>query len=130
MTNKSPTSKRPLSPHLQVYKPQMTSVMSILHRATGVALAIGTILLVWVLIAAATNESYYDYVVGVLASPIGQLALLGMTFALFYHMCNGVRHLFWDMGYLFKLQNAFRAGWLVLASAVVLTAITWFSVLA
>ena len=125
---KTAASKRPLSPHLQVYKPQMTSVMSILHRATGVGLAIGTVILVWVLIAAATSESYYDYVVGLLSSSIGQLALIGLTFALFYHMCNGVRHLFWDMGYLFKLQNAFRAGWLVLASSVTLTVITWLCV--
>lgn len=119
------TQERPLSPHLQVYKPQMTSMMSILHRATGVGLAIGTVLLVWVLVAAATSDSYYDYVLGLLAAPLGQLVLVGLTFALFYHMCNGVRHLFWDMGYLFKLQNAFRAGWLVLASSVVLTALVW-----
>lgn len=125
MSKNISADKRPLSPHLQVYKPQMTSVLSILHRATGVALALATIVLVWVLVAAATSESYFDYVIALLSTTLGKLALLGWTFALFYHMCNGVRHLFWDMGYLFKLQNAFRAGWLVLFTASILTLITW-----
>jgi len=118
-------SKRPLSPHLQVYKPQMTSVMSIFHRASGVALAIGTVVLVWILVAAASGAAHFDYVIGLLGTPIGRLALFGWSFALYYHMCNGVRHLFWDMGYLFKLKNAFAAGWLVLAVATLLTLATW-----
>lgn len=118
--------ERPLSPHLQVYKPQMTSVMSILHRATGVFLMIGTILVTWVLVAAASGPEAFDSAMECLETPLGQIALLGWTGALYYHMCNGVRHMFWDLGYLFKLQNAFRAGWLVLISAAALTAATWY----
>jgi len=119
-------AKRPLSPHLQVYKPQMTSVLSILHRMTGVALAIGTIMLAWWLIAAASGEDAYTTFMDCATSPIGTVLFFGWSVALFYHLSNGIRHLFWDMGYLFKLQNAFRAGYLVLISTVILTVIAWY----
>ncbi len=87
------TDNRPLSPHLQVYRPQLTSVLSILHRITGVALAIGTLLLVWWLIAAAAGPGAYDAAQGFIGSILGRLLLLGWTFALFYHLANGIRHL-------------------------------------
>lgn len=122
--------ERPLSPHLQVYKPQLTSVMSILNRATGVALAIGTLMVAWWLLAAAISEGAYNIAMEFAGTKIGTLMLFGWSVALFYHLSNGVRHLFWDMGYLFKIKHAYRAGYVVLLSTVLLTAITWCNVLA
>ncbi len=119
-------SRRPLSPHLQVYKPQMTSVLSILHRATGLALAIGTLMVAWWLIAAATSEQAYIVAQNFAASPLGTFMIFGWSVALFYHMSNGVRHMFWDMGYLFKIKNAYAAGYLVLLSTALLTASAWY----
>ncbi len=119
-------SQRPLSPHLQIYKPQMTSVLSILHRATGVALAIGTLMVVWWLVAAATGEQAYNTAMAFAVSPLGQFMLLGWTFALYYHLCNGVRHLIWDTGRLFNIGCAKKAGFLVLLTSVLLTGATWF----
>lgn len=118
-------SKRPLSPHLMAYKPQMTSVLSILHRATGVALAIGTLMVVCILTAAALGEKDFNMVMEFWRSPIGMLLTFGWSVALFYHLSNGVRHLIWDTGRLFKLQNAMTAGYFVLASTVILTALAW-----
>lgn len=116
---------RPLSPHLQVYKPQLTSVLSILHRGTGVVLALGTLILVWWLAAAASGPEYFDYVQGYIGSPLGMLILFGFTFALFYHLCNGIRHLFWDAGYGFELATVYRTGWWVVGAAVILTVGSW-----
>src|SRR5260370_21599822 len=87
---------RPLSPHLQIYRWQLTSVMSILHRASGIALAAGTILLVWWLAAAASGPGPLATVQGFLGSWFGLLLLFGWSAALFYHLCNGIRHLWWD----------------------------------
>ena len=116
---------RPLSPHLQVYRPQWTSVLSISHRATGVALAFGTLLLVYWLAAAASGPEAFALAQRLIGSIIGQLLLLGWTFALFYHFCNGIRHLFWDAGYGFELRNAYRSGLAVLAGSAVLTLLFW-----
>lgn len=116
---------RPLSPHLQVYKPQLTSMLSITHRATGVALAIGTLLLVWWLVAAASGEDAFSIVQGFIGSWLGTLMLLGWSFALFYHLCNGIRHLFWDAGRGFELDSAYASGRAVVAGAVVLTVLAW-----
>ncbi|MEQ8334983.1 succinate dehydrogenase, cytochrome b556 subunit [Nisaea sp.] len=118
-------SNRPLSPHLQVYKPQLTSITSILHRATGVALAVGTLFLVWWLMAAATGGSYFGYMQGIMGSWIGLLVLFGFSFALFYHLCNGIRHLVWDAGYGFELETAYLSGKLVFAASAVLTVLAW-----
>ena len=120
-----PTRNRPLSPHLQVYRPQLTSVLSITHRLTGVALAVGTLLLVWWLVAAASGPEAYATVQGFLGSIIGRLMLFGWTLALFYHLSNGIRHLFWDAGYGLELKSAYASGWLVLLSAAVLTLVAW-----
>lgn len=122
----SQNSDRPLSPHLQVYRPQMTSMMSILHRATGYALAVGTVMIVWLLIAAATGPDAYAVFTGFTNSLIGRLLVIGWSFALYYHLCNGIRHLFWDMGYLFKLKDAFAAGYLVWGVSIALTVVTWW----
>lgn len=119
------TDNRPLSPHLQIYKPQLTSVLSILHRITGVALAIGTLLLVWWLIAAATGPEAYDAAQSFIGSILGRLLLLGWTFALFYHLANGIRHLVWDTGRGFELGTAYMTGWLVVIVSIVLTLASW-----
>ena len=119
------SQNRPLSPHLQVYKPQLTSVLSITHRATGIELAVGTLLLVCWLLAAATGESAFADVQAFNASWIGKLLLFGWSYALFYHMCNGIRHLFWDAGKGLELETAYMTGRLVVAASIVLTVAVW-----
>jgi succinate dehydrogenase / fumarate reductase cytochrome b subunit len=119
------TGGRPLSPHLQIYKPQITSVLSILHRFTGLALVLGTLLLVWWLAAAASGAESYATVQAVIGSWIGRLLLFGWTFALFYHLCNGIRHLFWDAGLGFELPTVQASGWAVVAGSAVLTLAAW-----
>ncbi|MEL6477672.1 MAG: succinate dehydrogenase, cytochrome b556 subunit [Pseudomonadota bacterium] len=112
---------RPLSPHLQVYRPQITSVLSILHRATGAGLLIGAIGVVWWLLAAATSAEYFAYVDGVLTSWIGTLVMLGSAWALCYHLANGIRHLIWDMGLGFELDQVTKSGFAAVGASVVLT---------
>ena len=116
-------AERPLSPHLQVYKPQLTSVVSISHRATGIALSAGTVLLVWWLLAAATGPEAYAAVRGFVGSWIGVLLMVGWTYSLFFHLCNGIRHLFWDAGYGFDLPTTYKSGWAVVAVSGALTLI-------
>ena len=118
---------RPLSPHLQVYRPQLTSMLSIAHRITGVALAVGTLLLVYWLAAAAGGPESYAAAQGFIGSFFGQLLLFGWTIALFYHLANGIRHLFWDAGYGFELPTVQRSGHAVLAATVVLTVVSWIA---
>ena len=119
------TSNRPLSPHLQVYRPQITSMLSILHRLTGVALAVGTLLLTYWLVAAASGPEAFADAQGLIGSFFGRLLLFGWTYALFYHLCNGIRHLIWDAGYGFEIETATRSGWMVLGASVVLTLASW-----
>lgn len=119
------TENRPLSPHLQVYRPQLTSVMSILHRITGIGLAVGTLLLVWWLIAVATGPTAFNTVQNFIGSFVGRILLLAWTFALYYHLCNGIRHLVWDTGRGFEISTANATGWLAIVAAVVLTVISW-----
>jgi succinate dehydrogenase / fumarate reductase, cytochrome b subunit len=114
-------TNRPISPHLQVYKPQLTSVLSILHRITGVALAVGTILLVYWLIAAASGPVAFASAQALIGSWIGRILLFGWTFALYFHLSNGIRHLFWDAGFGFELKTVYASGWTVVALAAVLT---------
>jgi succinate dehydrogenase / fumarate reductase cytochrome b subunit len=116
---------RPLSPDLQIYRPQLTSVLSITHRLTGVALSIGSPLLVYWLIAAAEGPSSYSALHGFLTSWLALLLLLGWTFSLFFHLCNGIRHLFWDAGYGFDLQTIYVTGWAVVAISIGLTLTAW-----
>ena len=118
---------RPLSPHLQVYRPQLTSMLSIAHRITGVALAVGTLLLVYWLAAAAGGPESYAAAQGFMGSFFGQLLLFGWTIALFYHLANGIRHLFWDAGYGFELPTVQRSGQAVLAATAVLTVVSWIA---
>ncbi len=123
-------SDRPLSPHLQVYRLPMLALLSISHRITGAALAVGTLLVVWWLLAAATGPEAFAVVNGFLGSWFGQILLFGWTLALFYHLCNGVRHLLWDMGHGFELKAADTSGRIVIGAALVLTLGTWAMALA
>ena len=119
-----PSPDRPLSPHLQVYRPQITSVLSILHRVTGVALTAGTLLLTWWLVAAAYGPEQFDNVQAFIGSWFGQLILWGFTFAVFYHLGNGIRHLAWDFGWGFELDQLRASGLAILAFAIAATLIT------
>src|ERR1700674_1731333 len=114
------SADRPLSPHLQIYRWQLTSVLSILHRATGVWLSAGAIPLVWWLVAAASGPEAYDGAEDFLGSWIGLLLLFGWTVALFYHLCNGIRHLVWDTGHGLDLRSVYMGGWLVLGATAAL----------
>lgn len=118
---------RPISPHLQIYKPIPTMVMSIVHRVTGGALYFGTLLLAWWLVAAASGQSYFDWVNGVFGSIIGQLVLLGYTWALMHHMLGGIRHLVWDTGRAMDKETSTQLAWATLAGSVTLTILIWIA---
>jgi succinate dehydrogenase / fumarate reductase cytochrome b subunit len=120
-------SNRPLSPHLQIYRPQMTSVLSILHRITGVGLGLGAVLLVYWVAAAAVGPERFAGAQALMGSWFGYLILFAFSVALFYHLANGIRHLFWDAGYGFDLPSAYTSGIAVLVATVVLTAIAWIA---
>jgi succinate dehydrogenase / fumarate reductase cytochrome b subunit len=120
------TNDRPLSPHLQIYRPQITSVLSILHRITGMALAAGSLLLVYWLIAAAAGAEAFATAQSLIGSFVGRLLLFGWSFALFFHLANGIRHLFWDMGLGFELKTVTRSGWTVVIVSLLLTLVAWF----
>jgi succinate dehydrogenase / fumarate reductase cytochrome b subunit len=124
MSNAS-KSTRPLSPHLQIYRPQITSFLSITHRITGVALAFGTLVLAWWLGAAAYGPDAYERATMFLGSGLGRLLLFGWSFALYFHLCNGIRHLFWDSGRGFEIKQITNSGYLVILGALVLTLGTW-----
>jgi succinate dehydrogenase / fumarate reductase cytochrome b subunit len=117
--------RRPLSPHLQVYKPQMSSVTSIFHRATGCALGAGTLVLTYWLVAAATGDHAFAVAQAIIGSWLGLLVLFGFTVALFYHFCNGIRHLAWDAGKGFELPDMHRSGTVVFIATGVLTILFW-----
>ena len=119
---------RPLSPHLQIYKPQLTSVLSIVHRGTGVFLSIGIAALVYWLVALSQGPESYAGAAAVIASLPGKLMLLGWAFSFFFHLLNGIRHLFWDAGKGFELSQVYYSGWMVLLGAVALTAVAWFAI--
>lgn len=119
------TQSRPLSPHLQVYRPQITSVLSILHRMTGVALTVGTLLLAYWLIAAAGGPESFAAAQSFIGSWFGVLLMLGWSFSLFYHLCNGIRHLAWDAGWGFELEKATMTGWIVVGVSGVMTLFAW-----
>ena len=119
---------RPLSPHLQVYRPQMTSVMSILHRAAGVVLTTGTLIMAAWLVSMALGKEAYDVVVMVIGHPLGQFVLFGYSVALIYHALNGVRHLGWDLGFGLTIPQVYKNGQIVLFLTVVLTIGLWSAV--
>ena len=119
------TDSRPLSPHLQIYKPQWTSALSILHRITGLLLSAGMLVIATWLIALASGPAPFETVSAVLAHPLLIIALIGWTLALFYHLLNGIRHLIWDAGMMMDIPSARRSAWVVVILAIVLTAVTW-----
>ena len=116
---------RPLSPHLQIYRRQLTAVLSILHRFTGIGLAVGLLYLVCWLVAAARGAAAFDSLQSFNGSIIGRLLLLGWSVAFFYHLLNGIRHLAWDAGWGFELPTAYRSGRAVLVGTAMLTLIAW-----
>jgi succinate dehydrogenase / fumarate reductase, cytochrome b subunit len=121
-------ANRPLSPHLQVYRPQITSFISILHRITGVALAFGTLLFTYWIASAAYGPESFDRAQALMGSWFGLLVLFGFTFAIFFHFANGIRHLFWDVGKGYEMDTVRKTGWLVVLFAIAATALTWFAV--
>lgn len=116
---------RPLSPHLQVYSPLINMMMSILHRITGAALYLGTLLLAWWLIAAATGPEYFAYVSGLFGTWLGRMVLFGYTWALLHHMLGGLRHFIWDTGAGYDLKTIDQLSWASIILSVALTAVVW-----
>ncbi|MDQ2633980.1 MAG: succinate dehydrogenase, cytochrome b556 subunit [Pseudomonadota bacterium] len=125
MSKATATRARPLSPHLTVYRWPITMTMSILHRITGGALYVGTLLVAWWLIAAAMSEEHFAFVDWLIGSWFGLLVLFGYSWALFHHMLGGVRHLIWDTGAAMEKQTASKLGWATIIGSVLLTAAVW-----
>ena len=123
-------AERPLSPHLQIYRPQLTSVISIFHRLSGVGLGVGTLILAYWLIAVAAGPGPFNFAQELIGSWLGTILLVGWTFGLTFHLCNGIRHLFWDAGYGYEMETVYRSGWLVVITAILLTGGIWLSVVA
>lgn len=129
MTLPAKTAARPLSPHLQVYRLPLAAWLSILHRITGVGLTLGLLGLTWWIASAAYGPDAYDQAIAVIGSPLGYLVLFGFSVALFFHLCNGIRHLLWDAGKNFELAQTQRTNVMVISGTVLLTALAWFAVL-
>lgn len=120
--------QRPLSPHLQVYKWQVQMTSSILHRATGIALAVGSFVVVCGLLHLAAGAESFEHFRGVVAGPVGTVLMVGWTWALFYHLCNGIRHLVQDAGLGYEIPQFVRSSWLSVIGSIVLTALVWIYV--
>jgi succinate dehydrogenase / fumarate reductase cytochrome b subunit len=120
------TNKRPLSPHLQIYNKQITMVMSISHRITGVALAIGSLGLLWVLVTLSMGADAFVTAQACLTSPLGQLALFLFSACLMYHLFNGIRHLFWDVGKGYAISSVYRSGYTVVVLSILSTVGIWY----
>ena len=119
-------TSRPLSPHVGIYRWQITNTLSILHRLTGIALSIGACFLVAWLWAAAYDGAYFEMWQSFLVSPLGMIMLVCWTAAFYYHLGNGIRHLFWDAGKGFALPNVTRSGVCVVLFAIISTGISWW----
>lgn len=119
-------NNHPVSPHLQIYRLPLTALLSITHRITGVLLSLGSLLLVALLVAAAQGAEAYQALIVHFQAWYGQVFLLGLLFSLYLHFCNGIRHLFWDVGYGFELETVDLTAKLAIAVAVVLTVATWW----
>ena len=122
-------TKRPLSPHISIYRWPITMTLSILHRATGVAMSVGLLVLAAWLISAAAGPVEYDEFVALMSTGMGKALLIGWSFAFFYHLGNGIRHLVWDTGRGFEKHQANASAWFVILAAVVVTAALWVVVL-
>ena len=126
MADSNTRTQRPLSPHLQIYRPMLTMMMSIVHRATGAALYFGTILVVWWLVALASGPEHFNTVQNVAGSWFGRLVLFGYTWALVHHALGGLRHLIWDTGRGFDLEGVEWMARLNLAGSIIITVVIWF----
>lgn len=130
MTSSTANKKaRPLSPHLQVYKPQLTSGLSIFHRMTGVGLAFGLPVFVAWLMALSKDEKSYDQFLHCAHSHFGTILLMGWSWAFAFHLCTGVRHLLWDLGLFLEIKDAYKTGYVALAASIVLTVGLWVKLL-
>ncbi len=126
--NANAKANRPLSPHLQVYRPQLTSILSITHRITGMVLAFGMLILTcWLATAALGAHSYDQFRDLLFGHIIGQVFLIIWTWSLSYHFCNGIRHLIWDMGKNLSISAVYRSGWMALLASVLLTFYLWLA---
>ena len=119
---------RPLSPHLQVYRPQLTSVMSIMHRASGAILATGSLLVALWLVALAAGATFFNLLADAMLHPLGQFVMFGYSLALVYHGLNGIRHLMWDLRIGLEIKQVYQSGYLVLGLTVLVTAALWLAV--
>lgn len=119
-------SQRPLSPHLQVYKPQLTSMLSIMHRITGLFLSLGLVVFVVWLYQLASDIEQANQTIAFFSSTLGQVLTFVWVFTFAYHLCNGIRHLFWDVGKGYSMKVVYRSGYLVLTSAVLLTLVVFY----
>ncbi len=117
--------ERPISPHVGIYKPQLTSVLSILHRITGIVLSVGLVVFSLFLIATAYAPDMREMFIMASQNPLGQLAIWGSVFCLYFHLCTGIRHLFWDAGIGYEIKTVYKTGRFAVGAAIVLTAITW-----
>jgi succinate dehydrogenase / fumarate reductase cytochrome b subunit len=127
MSNSASKRPRPLSPNIQIYRPQLTSVLSIVNRITGALLSVAAVGLVVWLVAAATGPRAYATLQGAIASWLGQIVLFGATLAFFLHFCGGIRHLVWDTVHGFELRSIYASGWTVVAASMVLTLVAWIT---
>lgn len=125
MAQARPHADRPISPHLQIYRPMLTMMMSIFHRITGAALYFGTLLLVWWLVAAAAGPEYFGFVNGLAGSIPGKLVLFGYSWALIHHMLGGIRHFIWDTGRGFDLATVEVLARATIVGSLSLTALAW-----
>ena len=119
---------RPLSPHLQIYKPQITSILSIFHRLTGISLSIGSFIIVAWIVSLSMGVESYSYFMSIVDNWFIQTIIFGFAFALFYHFSNGIRHLFWDAGLGFELKSVYVSGSIVVLNAIILTTLTLYFV--
>lgn len=121
----SKKTQRPLSPHIFIYKPMLTMMLSMIHRITGAALYFGTALLVWWLVALATNGEAFATVTWFMGSPVGLLIMIGYTWALFHHMVGGIKHFLWDFGKGFELDTVELVAKIAVAVPILLTILVW-----
>jgi succinate dehydrogenase / fumarate reductase cytochrome b subunit len=126
MNTENNLKNRPLSPHIQVYKMPFSAMLSILHRITGLVLTAGAFILVTWLYSLAFLPDTSAKLYQIFSSTIGRLILIGFTFAFFYHFCNGIRHLFWDIGKGYEIKSVNRTGIIAVLAAILLTALVWF----
>ncbi len=127
MEGKACKPSRPRSPNIQIYRPQLTSVLSIAHRITGIFLSLCSMSVVVWLVAAANGPASYIRFQGVIGSWLGQIVLLIAVFGFFLHVCGGIRHLIWDTAHGFELRHIYISGWLVIATSLMLTLVSWIA---